>query len=216
LSEFKTVIPTKLHGLFHAYFPALIASGPIPNTLSKWDELLSRERIVAIGGSDSHAIPYHLGPLSKIIFPYDFHFRTVNTHVLLEKPLSGDADADKQMIYAALAAGHCFVGYDLSMPTRGFRFTAHGRSDPSVVTSETVIASMGDEISSQGGVTLQAHLPYFAEIKMIKDGRVVQSVPKAQALTYVASEPGVYRVEAWRRFLGRRRGWIFSNPIYVR
>jgi hypothetical protein len=39
---------------------------------------------------------------------------------------------------------------------------------------------------------------------------------ESQAYTYIATEPGVYRVEVWRNFLGRKRGWIFSNPIYVR
>jgi hypothetical protein len=29
-------------------------------------------------------------------------------------------------------------------------------------------------------------------------------------------EPGCYRVEVWRRVLGRHRPWIYSNPIYVR
>jgi hypothetical protein len=28
--------------------------------------------------------------------------------------------------------------------------------------------------------------------------------------------PGVYRVEAYIEFKGKRRGWIFSNPIYVK
>jgi len=207
LSEFKTVIPTKLHGLFHAYFPALIARSPIPNTLRKWDELLANERVVGIGGSDSHAIRYHLGPLNKIIFPYDFHFRTVNTHVFIPNALSGNVETDKRMIYDALAAGHCFVGYDLSAQTRGFRFTAQGRETAAV---------MGDEIPARGGVTLQAHLPFMAEIRLIKDGQVIQSAKKAPALTHITTEPGVYRVEAYRKFLGRRRGWIFSNPIYVR
>lgn len=207
LSEFKTVIPTKLHGLFHAYFPALIARGPLPNTLRRWDELIASQRVAAIGGSDSHAIRYHLGPLNKIIFPYDFHFRTINTHVLIAKPLSGDVYADKKTIYDALAEGHCFVGYDLPAPTRGFRFTAQGREAAAV---------MGDEIQARGGVTLQAHLPYLAEIRLVQNGRVIQSTRKGQALTYITTDPGVYRVEAYRKFLGRRRGWIFSNPIYVR
>lgn len=215
LSEFKTVIPTKLHGLFHAYFPALIARGPLPNTLRKWDELLASERVVAIGGSDSHAIQYHLGPLNKIIFPYDFHFRTVNTHILIEKPLTGDVNIDKRMIYDALAAGHCFVGYDLLMPTRGFRFTAQGRPGLTARTGEAA-AVMGDEIPARGGVTLQAHLPFMAEIRLIRNGQMIRCVKRSQALTHITTESGVYRVEVYRRFLGRRRGWIFSNPIYVR
>jgi hypothetical protein len=207
LSEFKTVIPTKLHGLFYAYLPALIARGPIPDTLRHWDELLMNGRVVAIGGSDSHAIRYHLGPLSRIIFPYEFHFRTINTHLLLPESLTGEVDEDKQAIYAALASGHCFIGYDLPMSTCGFRFTAHGREAEAV---------MGDEIPARGGVTLQVHLPSFAEIRLMRDGRLIQTVRRGQTLTHVANSPGVYRVEAYRRYLGRKRGWIYSNPIYIR
>ncbi len=207
LSEFKTVLHTKLHGLFYAYFPALIARGPLPDTLRKWDELLATRRVVAIGGSDAHAARYRLGPLSRVIFPYDFHFRTVNTHLLVQGPLTGDPDEDKRMIYDALAAGHCFIGYDLFLPTRGFHFTAQGREAAAV---------MGDEIPSRGGVTLQAHLPHQAEIRLIKNGRTIRLVKKQQALTFIVTEPGVYRIEAYRAHLGRRRGWIFSNPIYVR
>jgi hypothetical protein len=99
------------------------------------------------------------------------------------------------------------VGYDLPAATRGFRFAAHGAETEAI---------MGDEIPGKGGVILQTRLPSFAEISVIHDGRLVQRAMHAQALTHMASEPGVYRIEAHRRYLGRRRGWIFSNPIYVR
>jgi len=208
LSELKTVIPTKLHGAFYAYLPALVAHHPIQNTLHKWDELLTGgNRAVAIGGSDAHASRLHLGPLSRVIYPYDFHFKAINTHVFIPKPLTGEINADKRMIYEALAAGHCFVGYDRPGSTRGFRFTAQGRETAAI---------MGDEIPARGGVTLQARLPRAAEIKFIKDGQVIQSVKGQQAATYITTEPGVYRTEVYRNYLGLRRGWIFSNPIYVR
>jgi hypothetical protein len=29
------------------------------------------------------------------------------------------------------------------------------------------------------------------------------------------TEPGIYRVEATIHYLGRMRGWIYSNPIYI-
>lgn len=62
LSELKTVVPTKLHGAFYAFFPAFVANYPIPSTLAKWDELLSSgERVVAIGGSDAHALHFKYG-----------------------------------------------------------------------------------------------------------------------------------------------------------
>jgi len=128
LSELKTVVPSKLHGAFYAFFPALVANRPIAATLEKWDELLSAgRRVVAIGGSDAHALRMHMGPLSRVIFPYEFHFRTVNTHVFTANPLSGDSNTDKQMIYEALREGRCFVGYDLPGSTRGFRFGAQGK-----------------------------------------------------------------------------------------
>lgn len=208
LSELKTVVPTKLHGVFYALFPIFVASQPIPNTLAKWDELLTTgNKVVAIGGSDAHALDMHLGPIHRTIFPYEFHFRTVNTHALLSEPLSGDVTSDKSLIYKSLAAGHCFVGYDMPAPTNGFRFSAQGREGSAI---------MGDEISAKGGVTLQAKLPSHAEVRLLKDGQVIQTWKNQLACTHITTEPGVYRIEAYRNYLGKQRGWIYSNPIYVR
>ena len=208
LSELKTVLPTKLHGAFYAYFPQFIGLGPIRETLNRWDDLLSSgRRVVAIGGSDAHAMHMSLGPLRRVVFPYEFHFRTVNTHVFIPQPLTGDVPTDKKMIYDALAAGRCFVAYDLPASTRGFRFNAKGREQSAI---------MGDEISVKGGVTLQARLPKAADIHLIRDGRIIGTWRESYAYTHIATEPGVYRIEAYRNYLGRKRGWIFSNPIYVR
>ena len=208
LSELKTIVPTKIHGAFYALFPALVAHRPIPNTVAKWDELLSNgQRVVAIGGSDAHALHMSLGPLKRVIFPYEFHFQTVNTHVILGDALSGDVNSDKKAIYSALAEGHCFVGYDLPASTRGFRFTAQGLEKTAI---------MGDEIPAKGGVTLQAKFPSEAEIHLLKDGVVIQIWKKNTSCTHITTEPGVYRIEAYRRYLGELRGWIFSNPIYLR
>jgi hypothetical protein len=208
LSELKTVIPTKLHAGFYAYFPQFIGHHPISKTLQRWDNLLSTgKRIVAVGGSDAHAMHVSMGPIHRVIFPYDFHFKTINTHTLIPEPLTGEVTIDKKTIYEALAQGHCFVGYDLPASTRGFTFKAKGIERSAI---------MGDEIPVKGGVTLQAHTPSPAEIRLIKDGNVIGTWQRQQACTYIATEPGVYRVEAWRSYLGKKRGWIFSNPIYVR
>jgi len=208
LSELKTVVPTKFHGAFYAFFPALVAHQPIPSTLAKWDELLSYgSQVVAIGGSDAHALHMSLGPIHRIIFPYEFHFRSVNTHVLIAETLSGEVNRDKKLIYEAMAGGHCYVGYDLPASTRGFNFTAQGK-DKNVI--------MGDELPAKGGVTLQAKLPAQCDIRLLKDGNVIQTWKNQLSCTYITSEGGVYRIEAYRRYLGKMRGWIYSNPIYVR
>ena len=207
LSELKTLVPTKLHGVLYAFFPELIAHHPIPDTLHKWDELLANGRIVAIGGSDAHANELHLGPFRRVIFPYEFHFKTINTHIILPNLLSSDVSRDKKMIYDSLSAGHCFVGYDLPAPTRDFRFTAQGHEADAI---------MGDEIPARGGVTLQARTPSPAEIRLIQNGKVIRTWKNQTIAVHITTEAGVYRIEAYRRYLGRRRGWIFSNPIYVR
>lgn len=208
LSELKTVVPTKLHGAFFAFFPSFVAHQPIPATIARWDQLLEQGRpVVAVGGSDAHALHMSMGPISRVIFPYEFHFRTVNTHVLLDQPLSGDLKSDKKAIYSAMAAGHCFVGYDLPASTREFRFSAQGLEKDAV---------MGDELPVKGGVTLQAKLPAEAEIRLLRNGEVIQTYEKSLSMTYITNAPGVYRVEAYRKFLGKQRGWIYSNPIYLR
>jgi len=208
LSEFKSYLKNKLQGIFHAYFPQFIGHGPYPEVIQKWDELLMEgNRIVAIGGSDAHAWPHSLGPLSRIIFPYLFHFKAINTHVFTSEPLTGDAATDRRLVYEAIEKGRCFIGYDLPASTRGFRFGAQGR-DKSVI--------MGEEIPAKGGVTMQIQLPEQAECKLFKDGVVVREYKRKRHCTLITTEPGIYRVEAYRRYLGRRVGWIFSNPIYIR
>ena len=207
LSELKTHIPTKVHAAFYGLFPWLVAHRPQSTTLKKWDDLLVHRRVVAVGGSDAHALRMHVGPISRTIYPYEFHFRAINTHIFIKDPLTGDVETDRKMIYDALAGGHCFIGYDLPRPTRGFRFTAHGDETGGI---------MGDEIPARGGVTLEAHLPSLAEIRLIRNGNVLLTGKRTQALTYVAREPGVYRVEAFVKYLGLKRGWIYSNPIYLR
>jgi len=207
-SEYKSLLKSKLHAIYYAYNPRHIAHGPLPETLKRWNELLAAGlRVVAIGGSDAHAVPANLGPLHRILFPYEFHFKAVNTHVLVPRPLNGDAFEDSRIILEALSQGHAFVGYDFPASTRGFRFIAQGMEKT---------ALMGDEISAQMGVTFQIHLPHKTECLLLKDGKTVRSWRNRENCTYIATEPGVYRVEVYIHYLGRRRGWIFSNPIYMR
>lgn len=207
-SEFKSILKSKLHAIYYAYNPTRIARGPLPQTLQKWDELLGKgKKVVAIGGSDAHAIPASMGPLRRILFPYEFHFRCINNHVFVPKPLKGDVIEDGRMILNAMRNGNLYIGYDLPASTQGFRFAAHG--------SENVV-NMGEEVSSKGGVTFQIKLPMRTECCLLKDGKLIKRWSNQDMCTYITSEPGVYRVEVFIFYKGLRRGWIYSNPIYVR
>jgi hypothetical protein len=207
-SELKIVAHNVPEALFYAFFPEFLPHGPHPKTLEIWDGLLARgQRVVAVGGADAHALKMNLGPIHRTIYPYEYHFSTINTHLLTPVRLTGERELDRKMLFDALGNGHCFVGNDLPAPTRGFRFLGYGKDNQ--------IFQMGDEIRLDGTVTLQIKLPARAELRLMKDGICIQAV-HGQALAHVTDEPGVYRVEAYKTFLGRRRGWIFSNPIYIR
>jgi hypothetical protein len=208
MSEFKSLLKDRLRAIFYAYNPKMVAHAPLPSALAKWDQLLAEGKaVVAIGGSDAHAFHVSLGPMRRILFPYLFHFQAVNTHLIVSQPLTGDAAQDSKLIVDALRKGHAFIGYDLPAPTRDFRFTAQGEDES---------ALMGDEITLKNGVTLQIHLPQRAECHLLKDGEVIKTWRKREICTYITTEAGVYRVEVYYPFRGRKRGWIFSNPIYVR
>ncbi len=207
-SEFKSRLKSKALALFYICFPERIAQGPAQEALQRWDQLLSEgQRVVALGGADAHALSVRIGPFRRTLFPYQFHFQGVNTHLITPKPLSGQLAADKKMVYEAIREGHAFVGYDLPAPTHGFRFSAKSKYQS---------ALMGDEIFPEHGVTLQISLPNRCECRLLKDGKEVKTWINRAVCAYNTTEPGVYRVEAYIQYKGRRRGWIFSNPIYVR
>ena len=51
--------------------------------------------------------------------------------------------------------------------------------------------------------------------KIDQNGKCIKSL-HGDTITFTMDEPGVYRVEAYKQYLGRRQGWVFSNPIYIR
>jgi hypothetical protein len=212
MSEFKSLLKSKLHAIYYAYNPDRIARGPFPDTLRKWDELLeSGQVMVAIGGSDAHALNARLGPLKRTLFPYEYHFRAVNTHLLIEKTLTGVLEIDSKLILDAMRGGRAFVANDMLASARGFNFSAQGYGRT---------AGMGEEITAERGVTLQIRLPPTApgvgECRLMRDGKTLQTWQNQSLCTYITSEPGAYRIEAFLSSYGRSCGWIYSNPIYVR
>ena len=208
MSEFKGLLKNKLAAIYYAFNPERVAHGPFPQVLQKWDELTQTgRRVVAVGGSDAHAMHASLGPIKRVLFPYEFHFRAVNTHILTEQALRGDLEGDRALVLDALRQGHAFVAYDLPAPTRGFKFTAQGMGKS---------VWMGDEISCQNGVTLQIKLPQRTECRLVRNGETIETWDDREIATYIATQPGVFRVEVYLEAHGVSRGWIFSNPIYVR
>lgn len=208
MTEFKTLLTSWPRAVYYAYRPQKIARGPHPEILSRWDQLLAAGRhVVAIGNADAHAFPVRKGPIERVIFPYEFLYRAVNTHVLTEEPLTGEVSRDRGRLFEALRAGRCFIGYDLPAPTRGFRFRA---------TSDAGQAGMGESLPVGFGVTFQAYAPQRCRMRLLRDGEVLGSWDDVHQFVHTSGRTGAYRVEAYLRFDGEERTWILSNPIYVK
>ncbi len=202
----RSKLLAKLTAVYLALNPAKFITCPHPDTLALWDKLLQEgHRISVVGNSDAHGTPMSFGPIHRIIYPYDFLFRAVNTHLLLPKPLNGDLIHDKQLVLAAIGGGHSWVGYDMAYPTKNFRFTGQGANK----------GTMGDKVQLDVGATLQVKLPTKANIKLIHRGQVVAQVENDAHLTHIPVEEGAYRVECTIQYEDAERGWIYSNPIYL-
>lgn len=207
-SELKTIARTLPQVIFYAFAPELIPHQPLPQTLAKWDELLSAGRkVVAVAGSDAHALNYRYGPVRKVIFPYRYHFSSINNHLILPEPLTGDLSKDKKEVYNALGNGSCYICLDRAAPSQGFTFT--------IENSETRV-SMGNEITLDPGATVRISLPRKATIRLLHNGAILAEKDNTDLLVKTINQPGAYRAEIYIDHLGEKRGWIFSNPIYAR
>ena len=204
MSEFKGRIPNRLMALWNVFNPQRTIQGPFRQILAIWDGLLAQgRRVTAIGGADAHGGTYSLGPISRTVFPYQYLFRCVNTHLLIEQPLSSDVAPDKQSIYAALANGRGWIGYDLLGNTRGFKFTARSMANS---------AGIGDDLKRAAAVTFEVETPAPASTRLIRADKGIVAASGGRTLKYTTADAGAYRVEVTRG----GKGWIFSNPIYVR
>lgn len=207
MSEFKGKLSSYLPAIFYAFNFKLIAQAPFQESIQIYDRLLNQgKKVVAVGGSDAHQLLGKLGPIKKELFPYEWHFKAINTHILSETPLTGKLEEDRHLIYTALGAGKCFIGNDLAADTKGFRYSAK---------SEGQTAEMGDSIPFTSGLTLHVQLPKKTNLRILRNGDEVLNHPKTDQLSYLVEGSGVYRVEAYIHYKWKKRAWIFSNPIYI-
>jgi hypothetical protein len=193
-----------LYGLNPRY--ALLGSLASPAaTLARWDALLAERDVAGIAGADAHSrVP--LGGRRSWRFPsYQSLFEVVRTHVLLERPLSGDAGSDGRAVLSALARGRAYVALDALARADSFSFTAVARDGRRF--------TMGDTVAPEGGLELRVAgpMPRGARIVLLRDGREVASA--GGTLVAAESQSGVYRVEV--RVPGWQIPWVVSNPIYV-
>lgn len=198
---------------------AIAASFRRPDdVLSQWDAVTRSRPVVALAGADAHArfaIESRRDPYRGFSLPgfpsYESSFRVFALRVELERPFSGTAAEDMQLLLGALRAGHAYTALDALAGPADFEFTA---------TSGTMKARGGDTLVPDGPVSLRARVnaPSDAMLVLLENGRPVARATGTELTHTAAQGPGVFRVEVG---LPGAPGWppvpwLVSNPIYLR
>jgi len=190
----------------HFVHPRRSIIGPPKKTLEKWDELNNSRKVVGIGGIDAHAHKINvMGFVEVEIFPYKVLFKSIRTHILLERKLRGKnstIEKAKKLIYSGLREGRCFVANSYHGNAKGFKFI--GKSDGKIY-------QMGDTIKSSNKIKLRVSLPNKnGEIRLIHNRKIISTIVNNEG-DFIVQEKGQYRVEI---YLGGK-AWIFSNHIRI-
>jgi hypothetical protein len=182
---------------------------PDPRTLAKWDELGQSRRVVGIGGVDAHGTKRRVLGREFVIHSYERAFRTLRTHLLLTEPFTRDLATDRPLAVAALRAGSCYLANHEQGDPAGFMFVARSRGEWLMMGQEQ------PHPGTPGEVFFSTRVPQRQQVRpllrILKDGQTIAETLDCD-LQVTDQGPGVYRAEAWVN----GRGWIFSNPIYLR
>jgi hypothetical protein len=134
-----------------------------------------------------------------ILDPYENSLRHVGTHLFL-------TELSEKAVWEALKAGRAYVAFDWLADATGFDYAA-------VLGPRRF--EMGSRPRLEKGLTLRGRAPLPGRWKLLRNGKVVAEA-RGRDFTYLAAEPGNYRVEVWLRVAGEEMIWILSNPLYVR
>jgi hypothetical protein len=181
---------------------AATAAGPPAHHLRRWDALSARRRVPAIGGLDGHQPGVRLGGRVRSPLPHARTFGLLRTHLLCDRPLTGDLDCDRAAILAALAAGAAWLACPNVASAEGARLWAEH--------ADGAVTAIGGQAPA-GRATLRLRLPRPADVRIVRDGAPFRAA-HADMLDVDVGSPGVYRVEA--RIEGRL--WLLSNPVHLR
>jgi hypothetical protein len=190
---------TRLYNLPVRYlgFPDNL-TGPSSSILKRWDNFSINRKVVGMAGLDIHTLPLFFKPLDiKKSFAYHSIFKALRNHILLEEPLNGNLQGDKNKILDGLRSGRLFFANDLVADSSGFYF---GTEDEKFI--------MGDAVPA--GSLLIVKSPVEAKIKIVFNGYRVWEGETATK-RFIPENSGVYRVEVTLN----KKPWIFSNHIRI-
>jgi acetyl esterase/lipase len=177
--------PDEIYGAGADYWPQIFA---------RWDRVLAARFFTGIGAVDAHQNALAGGRV--LLDPYEVAFRNTVTHILAR-------EFTPEALARSLREGRAYVSHDWLCDPRGFAFLA---------VNSLGVYEMGDTIPMAGSTRLVARAPAAARWRIFRDGALVHEAA-GDTISWQASGPGAYRVEAWLEIDGEQRPWIYSNAI---
>ncbi|MCB4792229.1 MAG: CehA/McbA family metallohydrolase [Elusimicrobia bacterium] len=207
MTDWQENLTSVLKALFSYIFPAWVLKGAKNETLFRWDELNKTRKISGYGEIDNHNSKKQYFGLFFKIFPFDFAFSTIRTHLVLNEALNNDYERAKEQIYGAIKSFSLYVCQERWNKTGGFVFSIKNSKNS---------AYYGGEINILNEDTkLEVLLPSKGKIRVICNGGIIKE-EVSKRIEIKIENAGIYRVEIYQKKLGFYKPWIYSNPIWVK
>ena len=178
---------------------------PYPKTLKRWDTVNLERKVSGIGGVDAHAHKHKMfgGLIQVTIFKYKVQFKSVRTHLLVDRSFDTDMDVEsaKKLLYDAILNCRVYVSNYFNGDARNLSCMAE--NDQNQVT-------LGEELILKPGTVLRFDLPGKGVIRLIRNGEPVAET-EALKSEFPIRKPGLYRFEVFRK----NRAWIYTNHIRI-
>jgi hypothetical protein len=181
-------------------------------TLQRWDAAGARRSVFALAAVDAHGGTILGEDRGRsrgfaLAWPgYEAMFRAASQHVVLDRPLSGDARVDADAVLAAVVAGRSYSVVSGYASPASIEFQAQQGS---------AVAGMGGHLPMAGvSTTFRSSVPSAPGVRLVllHNGIEIRSAQGRLEFTTEAAG-GAYRIEAL--FPGGRAPWIVTNPIAI-
>ncbi len=181
-----------------------VIKGPSADVLQWWDRLnTENEEIVpSVGGVDAHALKFRYYGLDFMIFPYEYTFKTVTNHIILEKELSKDFEEAKNQIHEALKSGKNFIANCV--------WNKGKLNIPFWIEDNDLRVYCGSNADISQDAKIIVKLPQKGLINILCNGKLIYSSEDKEAVLKV-KDSGKYRAEVYYK----GKPWIFTNPVKV-
>ena len=206
MTDWQETLTSLPKALISYIFPAWMLKGPKAVTLKRWDELNQVKRIAGYGEIDNHnSLKKYFGLVFRI-FPFDYAFSTIKTHVVLHEKLDNDYTYAKNQVFDAIKAFKIYIAQERWNNPEGFEFSVNNGYEKQYFGGEIKL--------EEKECVLQTAAPVKGKVRVIKNGTLIKE-ETTKKLEIQITEKGAYRIEVRQKVLGIYKPWIYSNPIWV-